>query len=260
MLNALFSGDWILANTTCFLFFHVIWGLEDKKDIQKLSNVFTFWGSSLMTVTSVYYIATEQPEVAILCHSIFYNHMLFELLYGVLYFPKYMHGLTTYTHHIVYLLFEYILIWETSHLYIFVYYFPQEFPTFLLTGKRYFEIDSDFYNLILLVSFIFFRFFYYFAVSYHYRNLFFENDLWENSFFVSMFLMVGVLQSKWCLDLLLKTLQVSAIKSKPTTDEQIEKVKTTEKWFSNVLYVIKGGIIFVVCLCVSKLVISSFST
>ena len=210
------SKDWVLANTTCFLFFNIIWGLEDKKENRKLSNIFTFWGSSLITITSFLYIVTARPEVAIFCHSFFYTHMLFELLYGYLYFPQYMNGLTTYTHHLVYLLFEYVLIWKTNHFNEFVYYFPQELPTFLLTCKRYFDIDSDFYNIILLVSFIVLRFFYYFAVCYHYKLV-----IWENNFYVAMFLIIGVLQSTWCMELLLKTigkLPFGVVKSQSTSD------------------------------------------
>lgn len=199
--NALVSEDWLLPNMTCFLFFNVMWGLEDKKDVRKLSNIFTFWGSSLITITAVWYIMTGRPEMAILCHSIFYNHMLFELLYGYMYFPQYMHGLTTYAHHFVYLLFEYILIWETCYSHEFVFFFPQEFPTFLLACKRYFGINSEFYNLISLVSFIFFRFVYFFSVSYHYRWI-----IQSNISFMLMFLTIALLQSKWCLELLLKTL------------------------------------------------------
>jgi len=200
-LHPFVSGDWIIPNLTCALFFNMIWILEDKTDRRKLSNIFTLWGSSLITITSGLYIITQRPEMAILCHSIFYNHMLFELVYGYLYFPQYMYGLTTYLHHMVYLFFEYFLICETAHFQKFVYYFPQEFPTFLLALKRYFEIDNDVYNFISLCSFLFFRFFYFLVISHHYRFI-----ILENNFYVLMFVMIGILQTKWCVELLQKTI------------------------------------------------------
>ena len=55
-----------------------------------------------MTVSSVLYIITGNAKYAVMSHSIFFNHMMLELVYGYLYFPKYMYFLTTYVHHVVY--------------------------------------------------------------------------------------------------------------------------------------------------------------
>ena len=194
------ENEWLIPNLTCVLFFNTIWLLENKSNVRKLSNIFTFWGSCLLTVTSIMYIVTQRSDLANLSHSVFYIHMLFELGYGYFYFPQYMYGLTTYLHHFVYLFFEYFLICKTNHYYLFVYYFPQEFPTFLLACKRYFEIDNDVYNLVLLGSFVFFRFFYFLVVSYQYRMI-----IQENYVYTTMFFMITLLQSKWCMELLQKS-------------------------------------------------------
>ena len=107
--NEYHKVEWIVANIATFLFFHIIWFIEDKKNIKKLSNIFTLWGSIGITVFSVLYIITENEYFSILSHATFYNSMIIELIYGSIFFPKYMYLLTTYIHHFVYILIEYYL-------------------------------------------------------------------------------------------------------------------------------------------------------
>jgi hypothetical protein len=42
---------------------------------------------------------------------------------------------------------------------MFTFYFPQEFPTFLLACKRYFGIQNQAYDLLIRYSFVGLRFF-----------------------------------------------------------------------------------------------------
>jgi len=127
--------------------------------------------------------------------------MILELFYGYLFFPKYMYVLTTYTHHFIYLIFEYILICKTNHSFLFVDYFIQEFPTFLLACKRYWGIKNWLNDVLISFSFIFLRFFYFIVISYKYKHIIQESYVYN-----TMFIAIGKIQTKWCIDLLQKNI------------------------------------------------------
>ena len=193
--------EWIVANIATIGFYHIMWFSENKNNRKKLSNIFTLWGSLGMTVFSVFYLITKNEYYSMIGHATFYNSMIIELIYGSIYFPKYMYLLTTYIHHFIYIGIEYYLLFHSTDVNNLLYYFPQEFPTFLLACKRYFDIHSKTYDLAVCYAFILLRFFYFFYVSFG-----FFDTIKKNTIYITMLVGIGILQSKWCYDLLIKNM------------------------------------------------------
>jgi hypothetical protein len=104
---------------------------------------------------------------------------------------------------------------------IFTYYFIEEFPTFLLACKRYFDIKDFSYDLFILISFITFRFFHYFWMSYKLKEI-----IQESYLFIFMFYVIGILQTKWCFELLQKNISKIPFGVGKNNENKIEFKKT----------------------------------
>ena len=88
----------------CVLFFNIVWIFENKNDKFKCSNILALWCSLLLCIFTFIYIFTGNTYYSSLTLAIFLSYLILELIYGSIYFREHMHLITTYIHHIVYIL------------------------------------------------------------------------------------------------------------------------------------------------------------
>ncbi len=155
-----------MTNTTlvyqliaCVLFFHIIWHFENKYDKYKCSNIFSLWGSILLSLFSIIYAYTGDNYYSSLTFAIFISYLSLETIYGTIYFRESMPLLTGYIHHTIYLFFILYLLYnyEFSSIAFLSLGFLEEIPTILLNIKRYYGIKSESFNLAYGILFLIFR-------------------------------------------------------------------------------------------------------
>ena len=143
-----------------FIFFYCfIWNIEDKTDLAKASTLFTYVNSIINTLCWLFFYFTENTNYLIYGVSSFIISLIAELFYGTRHFPNHMYFLSTYIHHIVFLLFSSICFWNDSLQYTSLSMIV-ELPTFLLNHKRRYSDNSPWLNYLFGISFLLLRIFY----------------------------------------------------------------------------------------------------
>ena len=155
-----------LFYSTLFLNF-IWWIMTDRSEKNKKKGfIFALWQTSACTIFTGMFILTHDRWYSIASHAWFLSGMLMDFVYGFIYFPEDMYMLTTNVHHVAYFILEYYIIGVADFTGFFSLYFLQEFPTFLLNLKRYFNIENNTYENIFAISFFLLRIVYYNYINY----------------------------------------------------------------------------------------------
>ena len=157
----------------CVLFFNIVWIFENKTDKFKCSNILALWCSILLCIFTFVYIFTKDTYYVTLTIAIFLSYLILELIYGSIYFREHMHLITTYIHHIVYILLVLYLLYtyDMDKLSVLSLSFLVEIPTILLNLKRYYNIKSKLFNLAYGILFLIFRVLLNICIIYYVYNL-----------------------------------------------------------------------------------------
>lgn len=248
-------NEWIIPNITNILFFQTIWMLEKKTDVYKLSNIFTLWGSLGTAMFSTLYMITEKPILIYMTHSMFITHLLFELVYGCVYFPQHMNLYTTYIHHFLYLFLEYKLI-ESDIFKGTVCMLLEEAPTFLLNCKRYFKIKNKHFELLYGTSFILIRIIY--QVFLYFKL---HQYIMSDVFYVAIFNISLCAHCKWGYMWIHKYIKMShennrskSHQSNQVTPTPPNQIQTIDDYSigENIIYLCKGILIYGSCMLASQ--------
>ena len=149
---------------------------DRSKKNSKKSFVFALWQTSSCTIFTAMFMLTHNKLYSIATHAWFLSGMFMDFAYGFIYFPEDMYMLTTNVHHVAYFLLEYYSITVVDFTGIFSLYFLQEFPTFMLNLKRYYNIQNNSYENAFCVSFFLLRIVYYNYINYLYMEIILSGD------------------------------------------------------------------------------------
>ena len=180
-INFSLNGDLSELYRQCFyslLFLNVVWWFmtDRSKKNSKKSFVFALWQTSSCTIFTAMFMLTHNKLYSIATHAWFLSGMFMDFAYGFIYFPEDMYMLTTNVHHVAYFLLEYYIITVVDFTGIFSLYFLQEFPTFMLNLKRYYNIQNNSYENAFCVSFFLLRIVYYNYINYLYMEIILSGD------------------------------------------------------------------------------------
>lgn len=141
------------------LFYCIIWNIEDKTNLAKASTLFTYVNSLINTLCWIFYYFTANTNYLIHGIASFLMSLIAELFYGTRHYPNYMYTLTTYIHHIAFIIITSIAFWTDTLQYTSLALLI-EFPTFVLHHKRRYLDNSPWLNHLFGISFLAFRIFY----------------------------------------------------------------------------------------------------
>lgn len=141
------------------IFYCIIWNMEDKTNLAKASTLFTYVNSIINTLCWIFFYFTANTDYLIHGTSSLIMSLLAELFYGTRHYPNYMYFLSTYIHHIIFLIFTSVSFWIDNLQYTSLVMIV-ELPTFILHYKRRYSLDYPWLNYLFGTSFLVFRIFY----------------------------------------------------------------------------------------------------